>query len=97
MEQVIVYQNQEDGRLCVVAPCQDSGLSLEQIALKDVPHNVPYKIYNRSDLPQDFTFFDAWEMQVDNFDGSGANYGAGTNNHVIGWNYDGTPIIREEV
>ena len=42
--------------------CQ-SGLTVEQIAKKDVPTGLPYKIVNLSDLPSDRTFRNAWEIE----------------------------------
>jgi hypothetical protein len=96
MRQYIVYQNQDDGRLAVIIPAHESGLTMEQIALKDVPHNVPYKVVDVSVFPTDWRFFDAWEIEMSNPDGVGADYGAGTKRHVAGWNLDGTPIIWEQ-
>ena len=43
----------------------------EVVARKDVPAGVPYKIVNSEDLPQDHTFFNAWEADFSNPDGYG--------------------------
>ena len=59
MNQVIIYPN--EGALAVVFPNPESGLTIEQIATKDVPQNVPYLIIETEALPEDQTFFEAWE------------------------------------
>jgi ribosomal protein S12 len=41
----------------------ECGLTIEEIAVKDVPAGVPYKIVDVSDIPEDRTFRDAWEYQ----------------------------------
>ena len=43
----------------------------EEVARKDVPVGVPYKIINHTDLPEDQTFFNAWEADFSNPDGYG--------------------------
>jgi hypothetical protein len=96
MQKIIIYIN-SDGQLIEVVPNPDCGLSVEQIALKDVPAGTPYKIIDRQDIPSDLTFRDAWTMDMSNPDGYGADYGIGSNRAVDGWNEDSTPIIRGEV
>ena len=41
----------------------DCGLTIEQIAAKDVPAGKPYKIVSVDDIPSDRTFRDAWEYE----------------------------------
>jgi hypothetical protein len=36
-------------------------MTIEQIAIKDVPANTPYKIVDVSEIPNDRTFRNAWE------------------------------------
>jgi hypothetical protein len=60
MSQAIIYPN-DNGGVALVIPAPDCGLTIEQIAAKDVPAGKPYKIVNYSDLPTDHTFFEAWE------------------------------------
>jgi len=36
-------------------------LSIEEVAAKDVPQGVPYKIVEDTDIPSDRTFRNAWE------------------------------------
>jgi len=71
MNQRIIYQNDEGG-VAVIIPC-DCGLTIEQIAAKDVPTGKPYKIVDVADIPSDRTQRDAWAVDVaDLTDGVGA-------------------------
>jgi hypothetical protein len=56
----IIYST-DDGGVAVIIPAAECGLSIEEIAAKDVPAGKPYKIVDYSDLPEDHTFFNAWE------------------------------------
>jgi hypothetical protein len=58
MNQRIIYPN-DDGGVSVIIPA-DCGLSIEQIAAKDVPAGKPFKIVEASDIPSDRTFRAAW-------------------------------------
>ena len=60
MTQAIIYPN-DNGGVALVIPAPECGLTIEEIAAKDVPAGKPYKIVNYSDLPTDHTFFEAWE------------------------------------
>ncbi len=60
MNQRIIYPI-DDGGVAVIIPAPDCGLSIEEIALKDVPAGKPYKIVDVSDIPSDRTFRNAWE------------------------------------
>jgi hypothetical protein len=55
----IIYPR--NGGVAIIVPAAGSGLTLEQIATKDVPPNTPYKIVHVNDIPSDRTFRDAWE------------------------------------
>ena len=59
----IIYKNQ-DNTVSILIPSQEalSFATIEQIAEKDVPHNLPYWIVNTSDIPTDRTFRNAWEV-----------------------------------
>ena len=59
MDQRIIYPR--NGGVAIIVPAAGSGLTLEQIAAKDVPSGVPYKIVHVNDIPSDRTFRDAWE------------------------------------
>lgn len=94
MTKVIIHEN-ETGGVVVLMPAPDCGLTLEQIALKDVPPEKPFKYVEKSQLPKDDEFFEAWEVDMSSPDGVGADYGFGSTNDVIAWNEDGTPVIRK--
>jgi hypothetical protein len=86
----------KDG-LVIVTPAPSSGRTVEQIALKDVPFGTSYKVVDVSDLPSALLFMEAWEIDPALLnDGVGADYGTGSTNTVIGWNLDGTPVLRDE-
>jgi len=50
MEQRIIYQT-DGGGVAVVIPAPDCGLTIEQIAEKDVPAGKSWRIINSEDLP----------------------------------------------
>lgn len=62
MNQRIIYPS-DDGGVSIIIPAPECGLSIEEIALKDVPEGKPYKIVDVSDIPSDRSFRDAWEYQ----------------------------------
>ena len=62
MNQRIIYPA-DDGGVCVIVPAPQCGLTIEQIAAKDVPVGKPYKIVDVTDIPSDRTFRNAWEYQ----------------------------------
>lgn len=69
-DQRIIYTS-EDGALCVVIPAKECGLPIEEIARKDVPAGVPYKIVDVSVIPSDRSFRNAWEADFTEPDGYG--------------------------
>ena len=58
----IIYKN-TDGSVRVLIPTQEalSFATIEQIAEKDVPKGLPYKIVSVDDIPTDRTYRNAWE------------------------------------
>jgi len=67
----IIYQN-DTGGVAVLIPA-DCGLTIEQIAAKDVPTGKPYKIVDVSDVPTDRQWRDEWTVdEADLTDGVGA-------------------------
>jgi hypothetical protein len=60
MNQRIIYPNDEGG-VSVIVPAPECGLTIEEIAAKDVPAGKPYKIVDVADIPSDRTFRNAWE------------------------------------
>ena len=55
----ILYTNDE-GRLIVVIPTDECGLTVEQIQAKDIPSGKTSYIVDKSIIPTDRSFRDAW-------------------------------------
>jgi len=71
MNQRIIYQN-DTGGVAVLTPA-DCGLTIEQIAAKDVPTGKAYKIVDVSDVPTDREWRNEWTVdEADLTDGVGA-------------------------
>ena len=67
----IIYQN-DTGGVAVLTPA-DCGLTIEQIAAKDVPTGKPYKIVDVSEIPTDRQWRNEWTVdEADLTDGVGA-------------------------
>jgi len=66
----IIYER-PDGTLGVISPLASSGLTVEQIAKKDVPAGAPYLIIDATELPEDRTYRDAWAADFSEPDGVG--------------------------
>ena len=60
----IIYM-QSNGVLAVLCPSPNEQRSLDEIAKKDVPTGLKYKIVNVSEVLSDRTFRDAWEINED--------------------------------
>lgn len=60
MDKKIIYPT-DNGGVAIIIPAPDCGLTIEEIAAKDVPAGKPYKIVDVADIPTDRTFRDAWE------------------------------------
>jgi hypothetical protein len=56
---LIIYPN-DNGGICILTPAPECGLSIEEIAAKDVPAGKPYKIIDAADIPTDREFRNAW-------------------------------------
>ena len=83
MTQRIIYSN-NDGSVSVIIPALDCALTVEQIALKDVPFGKPFKIVDATDIPADRTQRNAWTVDAaDLADGVGADYGVGSVNAFV--------------
>ena len=63
MNSRIIYPTDEGG-VAVVVPAPECGLTIEEIAAKDVPTGKPFKIVDVADIPTDRTFRNAWEYQA---------------------------------
>lgn len=53
----------DEGGVAIICPADNCGLTIEQIAVKDVPAGRPYRIVDVSEVPTDLTFRNAWEYQ----------------------------------
>ena len=61
MNQRILYKTSQGG-IAVIVPAPNCGLTTEEVARKDVPTGLPYKIVDVSEIPSDRTFRDAWDI-----------------------------------
>jgi hypothetical protein len=74
---LVIYQN-EDGGVSVLHPAPNTGLTVEEIAAKDVPSGKPFKYITTDDLPidddgnYDRSLRAAWEADFSSPDGYGA-------------------------
>ena len=59
----IVFKN-EDNSIGIITPTVEASsfATIEQIAEKDVPYNLPYWIVKTSVIPEDRTFRSVWEI-----------------------------------
>jgi hypothetical protein len=64
MNQRIIYPNDEGG-VSIIVPADECGLTIEEIAAKDVPEGKPFQIVDVADIPSDRTFRNAWEYSND--------------------------------
>lgn len=74
MTQRIIYKTDEG--LAVVIPSDEAlaTRTIQEIADKDVPSGVAYKIVDVADIPSDRTFRDAWDIADSELsDGVGAD------------------------
>ena len=64
MDKRIIYPT-DDGGVAVIVPAPNCGLTIEQIAAKDVPTGKDYQIVDVADVPSDRTFRNAWSTHND--------------------------------
>ena len=60
MDKRIIFKN-TDGSIGIIIPA-NCGLTVEQIAQKDVPTGLKYKIVDVSEISSDRTFRNAWTI-----------------------------------
>lgn len=60
----IIYPTPEGG-VAIIIPAPDCGLTIDEIAAKDVPAGVPFQIVDAADIPSDRTFRNAWEFSAE--------------------------------
>jgi hypothetical protein len=58
MNSRIIYPT-DDGGVVIIVPAPECGLTIEEIAAKDVPAGKPFEIVDVSDIPSDRTFLGA--------------------------------------
>ncbi len=68
--QVIIYPNDQGG-IAIILPAPGCGIPLEEIARKDVPAGVPFRIIDASAIPTDRTYREAWTADFSEPDGHG--------------------------
>lgn len=73
----IIYPN-DDGGVSIIVPTESAlaTMTIEDIALKDVPAGKPFKIVATEDIPSDRTFRNAWEADISSPDGTGIGHDA---------------------
>ena len=57
----IIYK-QDNGTVAIIIPAVNNTQTIEEIARKDVPTGLNYKIVNVSEISSDRTFRDAWTI-----------------------------------
>ena len=68
----IIYKTPEN-TVSVIVPSQEWSGTMEELAQKDVPTGLKYKIVEDSDISDDRSFRNAWEVaESDLTDGVGA-------------------------
>lgn len=90
----IIFKS-ETGGVSILHPTPDAltVMSIEDIALKDVPTGLPFAIVEDDVIPIDRTLRNAWTVEeTDLTDGIGADYGVGSENILLGFDEIGNPI-----
>ena len=66
MAQLILLEN-DTGGVAVGTPTQEALeiYTITEIALKDTPTGKPFWIANKDEISDDFTFFNAWELDLE--------------------------------
>ena len=68
----ILYR-QDNGVVAIISPANNTSLTVEEIAAKDVPTGYKYKIVDVGDIPTDRSFRGAWTVsESDLTDGVGS-------------------------
>ena len=70
----IIYKNESSG-VSIITPTPEAlkHMTIDEIALKDVPTGLPFAIVEDSEIPTDRTFRDAWTVDETTLtDGVGA-------------------------
>lgn len=70
MSQVVIFPT-GDGKISIIYPTAASGLTVQEIAEKDVPAGLAYRIVNSSEIPADRSERDRWTADFSEPDGYG--------------------------
>lgn len=71
----IIYKR-PDGGVSIIIPMPEESRTVEEIAQKDVPTGLAYKIVDVSEISSDRTFRDAWDIdEAELTDGVGSTEG----------------------
>ena len=74
-EKRIIYKP-SNGPVRVIVPADNIDMTVEEIAQKDVPTGLKYKIVDVSEISSDRTFRNAWDInEAELTDGTGADHG----------------------
>ena len=66
MAQLILHKNDTGGvAVCTPTPEALQTYTITEIALKDTPTGEPFWIINEEEISNDYTFFNAWELDVE--------------------------------
>jgi len=63
MNKRIIYPS-DDGGVAVIVPTVECGLTIEEIAAKDVPEGIAFRIVNDDEIPTDRTFRNAFKYDL---------------------------------
>ena len=94
----IIYKNSDES-IAIIHPSREAieFMTIEEIALKDVPTGLAFAIIEDSEIPTDRTFRDAWTIDDSLLtDGIGADYGVGSENILIGYDELRNPIVMTQ-
>ena len=71
-EMKIIF-NKSNNKICILHPAPEWSGTMEELAQKDVPTGLKYKIVEDSVIPTDRSFRNAWEVdEAELTDGVGA-------------------------
>ena len=94
----IIYRN-ENGGVVAIHPTSEAlqFMTIEEIALKDVPTGLAFAIVNDSEIPTDRAYREAWVVDSSLLtDGVGEDYGVGSANLLIGYDELRNPIVMTQ-
>lgn len=71
MYKIVFPRQGNSGGVSVIIPAPNCEIDISEIARKDTPAGVPFKIIKNEKFPEDFYFLDAWEVDFSDPDGYG--------------------------